>query len=262
MPRLRNKRHRSQAEPVPRPASYHPPARHRASPGGGYQVFRDGMSFGDRSAGQSHDAKPHQRMILAAAMAVPSAAVAQAVLTGVVTDGTGGVLPGVTVEARSPSLIEGVRATTTDENGRYRIIDLPSGTYELMLSLPSFATVKRPGVELDGTFAASIDLQMTVGAIESRSQSTAGHADRQHRECQAGRRRPAGRHHGPSHSPRLVLDRDAHARDGHGRQPGHRRADQHQELRQRVHGPRRRRRGGAHHRGSTAGGRPLHRLVV
>jgi len=62
---------------------------------------------------------------------VPAVASAQAgaALTGIVTDSSGAVLPGVTVEARSPALIEQVRSAVTDETGRYRIVDLRPGTY-------------------------------------------------------------------------------------------------------------------------------------
>src|SRR5437667_9140116 len=81
---------------------------------------------------------------------VPALAGAQAgaALTGIVTDTSGAVLPGVTVEARSPSLIEQVRSAVTDETGRYRIVDLRPGTYAVTFGLPGFATVTRGGIEL------------------------------------------------------------------------------------------------------------------
>src|SRR5262249_5205487 len=70
-------------------------------------------------------------MVQIVLITVPAVASAQtgAALTGVVTDSTGAVLPGVTVEARSPALIEQVRSAVTDETGRYRIVDLRPGTY-------------------------------------------------------------------------------------------------------------------------------------
>ena len=73
---------------------------------------------------------------------LPATARAQ-VITGTVRDGSGGVLPGVTVEASSPVLIEKTRTAVTDGTGQYRIIDLRAGTYELTATLPGFTTVKR-----------------------------------------------------------------------------------------------------------------------
>ena len=60
---------------------------------------------------------------------LPATARAQATLAGAVTDNTGGLLPGVTVEAASPALIEKVRTATTDSSGRYRIENLRPGEY-------------------------------------------------------------------------------------------------------------------------------------
>ena len=73
-----------------------------------------------------------------------------ATVTGVVTDSSGAVLPGVTVEAASPALIEKVRTTVSDGSGQYRIIDLRPGTYTVTFTLPGFTTVKRDGLELTG----------------------------------------------------------------------------------------------------------------
>ena len=78
---------------------------------------------------------------------LPATARAQ-VITGVVRDASGAVLPGVTVEASSPVLIEKTRTVVTDGTGQYRIIDLRPGTYELNVTLPGFTTVKRGGIEL------------------------------------------------------------------------------------------------------------------
>src|SRR2546426_5596088 len=89
----------------------------------------------------------------------PTVARAQAgaALTGVVTDTSGAVLPGVTVEARSPVLIEQVRLAVSDETGRYRLVDLRPGTYSVTFTLPGFATVVRSGIELTGTFVANVN---------------------------------------------------------------------------------------------------------
>ena len=67
---------------------------------------------------------------------------------GVVKDTSGAVLPGVTVEASSPALIEKVRTTVTDERGEYRITELRPGTYAVTFTLPGFSTLKREGLEL------------------------------------------------------------------------------------------------------------------
>ena len=85
----------------------------------------------------------------------PAAALAQAVITGLVKDASGGVLPGVNVEVASPVLIEKVRSVTTDATGQYRVVDLRPGTYSVTVSMAGFKTVKRDGIELTGTFVAT-----------------------------------------------------------------------------------------------------------
>ncbi len=96
---------------------------------------------------------------------VPTAVWAQATITGTARDTSGAVLPGVTVEAASPALIERVRSVITDSTGQYRIVDLRSGTYAVTFTLPGFSTFRREGVELSGAFNATIDAQMQVGAL-------------------------------------------------------------------------------------------------
>src|SRR5687767_11883852 len=92
-----------------------------------------------------------RKIVLAAwALFVPTMALAQASVTGVVRDTTGAVRPGVTVEAASPVLIEKVRTATTDGNGQYRITELRPGPYTVSFALPGFSTVRRDGVELRG----------------------------------------------------------------------------------------------------------------
>jgi hypothetical protein len=91
---------------------------------------------------------------------------AQAAITGVVRDDSGGVLPGVTVEAASPVLIEKVRSVVTDGTGQYRIVDLRPGTYTVTFALPGFSTVRRDGIELTGTFVATVNGDLKVGALE------------------------------------------------------------------------------------------------
>src|SRR6478735_10738213 len=96
---------------------------------------------------------------------LPTLAFAQASITGVVKDSSGAVLPGVTVETSSPVLIEKTRSTVTDGSGLYRILDLRPGTYSVTFSLPGFTTVKREGIELTGSFIASINADMKVGGV-------------------------------------------------------------------------------------------------
>jgi hypothetical protein len=105
-------------------------------------------------------------VVLVGLLVLPAAAFAQAALTGVVRDPSGGVLPGVTVEAASPALIEKVRSVSTDGTGQYRIVDLRAGTYALTFSLPGFSTVKRDGIVLSGDFVATVNAELRVGALE------------------------------------------------------------------------------------------------
>ena len=94
-------------------------------------------------------------------------------IAGEVRDDTGGVLPGVTVEAASPALIEGVRVAFSDGEGRYNIVNLRPGTYTVTFSLPGFSTIIREGVELSTGFTATIDADMQVGGIEETITVTA-----------------------------------------------------------------------------------------
>ncbi len=80
---------------------------------------------------------------------LPASAYAQASITGVVKDSSGAVLPGVTVEAASPVLIEKVRSAVTDGSGQYRIVDLRAGLYDVTFTLTGFSTVKREGGRAD-----------------------------------------------------------------------------------------------------------------
>jgi hypothetical protein len=87
-------------------------------------------------------------------------------IAGVVRDSSGGVLPGVTVEASSPALIERVRSVVSDSEGQYKILDLPGGTYTVTFSLTGFSTLKREGVVLTADFTANIVAEMRVGQLE------------------------------------------------------------------------------------------------
>src|SRR5947209_8433286 len=92
--------------------------------------------------------------------ATPTRAQGTSAIAGVVRDTSGGVLPGVTVEAASTALIEKTRTVTTDESGQYKIIDLPGGTYTVTFALTGFSTVKREAIELTANFTANITADM------------------------------------------------------------------------------------------------------
>jgi Carboxypeptidase regulatory-like domain len=96
----------------------------------------------------------------------PAGAFAQASITGVAKDASGAVLPGVTVEASSPVLIEKVRTVVTDGAGQYRIIDLRPGVYTVTFALAGFAPVRREGIELAGSFTATVNADLKVGSLE------------------------------------------------------------------------------------------------
>src|SRR6187549_612010 len=104
--------------------------------------------------------------LVAFLLLVPVSAWAQASLAGVVTDNTGAVLPGVTVEAASPALIEKVRTATTDGAGRYRIENLQPGTYTVTFSLAGFATVRREGQIVSGSGVITADAELRVGGVQ------------------------------------------------------------------------------------------------
>ena len=85
-------------------------------------------------------------------VAVPATVHAQALasIAGTVRDASGAVLPGVTVEASSPVLIEKLRVVVTDGNGQFTITDLRPGSYALVFTLVGFNTLRREGIELTG----------------------------------------------------------------------------------------------------------------
>ena len=108
--------------------------------------------------------------VLAALVLLPADAHAQvnvaASIAGVVRDTSGAVLPGVTVEASSPALIEKLRFAVTDGTGQYLFVDLRPGTYIVTFSLPGFSTVRREGIELSGSFTATVNADLRVGSLE------------------------------------------------------------------------------------------------
>jgi hypothetical protein len=96
----------------------------------------------------------------------PAAAQQTSSIAGVVRDVSGAVLPGVTVEAASPALIEKVRVASTDGEGRYTIVDLRPGPYAVTFTLPGFNTFRRDGIGLTAGFTATVNADLQVGAVE------------------------------------------------------------------------------------------------
>src|ERR1700704_3651168 len=94
--------------------------------------------------------------VFALLVLVPAVAFAQASITGIVKDTSGAVLPGVTVEAASPALIEKVRTAVADGTGQYLIADLRPGPYTVTFTLTGFSVVKREGIVLTGSFTATV----------------------------------------------------------------------------------------------------------
>src|SRR4030095_2343874 len=105
-------------------------------------------------------------LVFVLAAFAPVTAYAQGSITGVVRDASGAVLPGVTVEVSSPALIEKVRVTVSDDTGQYRIGDLRPGTYKATFTLTGFSTVVRERIELVGSFTATINAELGVGAVQ------------------------------------------------------------------------------------------------
>jgi hypothetical protein len=107
-------------------------------------------------------------LIGACLLLFPVTATAQgtSAIGGVVRDTSGAVLPGVTIEAASPALIEKVRTVVSDSEGQYKILDLPGGTYVVTFSLTGFSTVKRDGLDLTANFTANVGAEMRVGQLE------------------------------------------------------------------------------------------------
>jgi hypothetical protein len=87
-------------------------------------------------------------------------------IAGVVRDGSGAILPNVTVEAASPVLIEKSRTATSDGSGQYRIEQLRPGTYTVTFTLSGFSTFRREGVEISEGFTAPVPATLNVGAVK------------------------------------------------------------------------------------------------
>ena len=107
---------------------------------------------------------------LAVVLLLPGSIRAQSASTGAIAgevkDATGAVLPGVTVEAASPALIEKARTVVTDGQGQYKIVDLRPGPYSVTFSLTGFSTVRREGIELNTGFTATVNAELRLGSVE------------------------------------------------------------------------------------------------
>jgi carboxypeptidase family protein len=99
-------------------------------------------------------------------VSLPVGAAAQSTIAGVVTDDTAAVLPGVSVEASSPALIEKVRTVVTNAEGRYSIVDVRPGAYVLTFSLPGFTTVRREEIEVAANVSVPVNVEMKVGNLQ------------------------------------------------------------------------------------------------
>src|SRR5881296_3204823 len=107
-----------------------------------------------------------QCVLVAIVLMVPTIATAQSAISGLVRDATGAVLPGVTVEASSPVLLEKIRTAVTDAQGRYTIVDLRPGVYTVTMSLTGFNTFRSEGLELPANFTATVNADLRVGSIK------------------------------------------------------------------------------------------------
>src|SRR6185436_3645819 len=105
-------------------------------------------------------------LLLVCLGAVPGSALAQATLSGTVTDPAGLPLPGVSVQATSPALIERARLTVTDDRGKYRIEDLRPGPYTITFTRPGWQTAVTTGVDLAGSATAAVDMRLFVSALQ------------------------------------------------------------------------------------------------
>src|SRR5439155_9723104 len=104
-------------------------------------------------------------VVLGFGFAAAALAQASASIAGPVRDSSGAVLPRVTDEASSPVLIEKSRTAVTDNAGQFKIEQLRGGVYTVTFSLSGFQTLKREGIELSGSFAATVNADLKVGAV-------------------------------------------------------------------------------------------------
>ena len=115
-------------------------------------------------------------LILFCLLGIPAAAFAQAAIAGSVRDPSGAPMEGVTVDASSPALIERARTAVTDGAGRYRIEDLRPGVYRIRFTHQGWSPYQHDGVELTGSFTATVDATLAIGPL---------HGDRHGQRCPA-----------------------------------------------------------------------------
>ena len=108
---------------------------------------------------------PRAILVVMSLVGVPASVYAQASIVGTVRDASGAVLPGVAVEASSPALIEKTRTILTNGAGQYAIENLRPGTYVVTFTISGFSVIKREGIELTGSFVATVNAEMTVGGV-------------------------------------------------------------------------------------------------
>src|SRR5262249_27056170 len=113
------------------------------------------VRFAIQAFGQSDKARTRLKfiraiLVLVTLLIIPAMAPGPAAAStgGAVRDSSGAVLPGVTIEASSPVLIEKTRSAVSNESGRYSIEGLKPGSYTVTFTLPGFTSVKREGIEL------------------------------------------------------------------------------------------------------------------
>ena len=129
--------------------------------------------------------------VVAFAALTPSIARAQSAIAGVVKDTTGASMPGVTVEAASPVLIEKVRSAVTDQAGAYRIENIFPGVYTVTFTVQGFNAFVQSGIDLPSNFTATVNADMKLSALaESVTIRTRSKPDAS-KESQHGRRRTA-----------------------------------------------------------------------
>lgn len=110
---------------------------------------------------------------VAAVLLLPMPVLAQAALTGTVRDASGGVMPGVTVEASSDALIEKSRSAVSDGSGQWRIIDLRPGLYSIRFTLSGFTPVVRNGIEVSGSATVTVPVELSIGQLQEQITITA-----------------------------------------------------------------------------------------
>jgi hypothetical protein len=99
-------------------------------------------------------------------MAAPAAAQQTGMLSGVVKDSQGAVLPGVTVTVASEALIGGDRSTVTGEAGSYQFSALPPGLYTVSYVLAGFQTLRREAIRVQVAVVTRLDVELAVGALQ------------------------------------------------------------------------------------------------